>query len=143
MRMVAWFQIIVGMAVAALWVVLLATGQVPEVTAGRVDIWFHIAAESAMALLLLTAGVAALRRVAVARLLSSLALGLLLYSAVSSPGYYAERGDWLVVAAFAVVVAAAAACVAAVVRAVPPGPATVPPGQGTARLATTSTRGSS
>jgi hypothetical protein len=58
MRFVAWFQIVIGVAVAGLWTVLLATGQVSEVQEGRVDIWFHIAAELVMAGLLLAAGVA-------------------------------------------------------------------------------------
>jgi hypothetical protein len=88
MHLVAWFQIVVGLALVALWTFLLAAGQVPEVQEGRVDIWFQIAAEMVMAGLLLAAGTALLRRSERAVLLSALALGWLGYSAVNSPGYY-------------------------------------------------------
>jgi hypothetical protein len=106
MRFVAWFQVVVGVAVAGLWAVLLATGQVPEVAEGRVDIWFHVAAELAMAGLLVGAGAALLRRAPRAGLLSALALGWVGYSAVNSPGYYAQTGDWAAVVMFGLVLAA-------------------------------------
>ena len=62
MRLVAWFQIIVGASIAALWVVLLAAGQVPELDAGMRGIWFHLVAELVLAGLLLGAGLSLLRR---------------------------------------------------------------------------------
>lgn len=108
MRLVAWFQIVVGVAVAGLWAVLLVAGRVPEVQDGRVDIWFHVASELTMAGLLVTAGAAMLRRAERAVLLSALALGWLGYSAVNSPGYYAQAGDWAAVGMFGVVVGAMA-----------------------------------
>ena len=106
MRLVAWFQIIVGASIAALWVVLLAAGQVPELDAGMRGIWFHLVAELALAGLLLGAGLSLLRRRSRGRVLTSLALGALGYSAINSPGWYADRGEWGVVAMFAVIVAA-------------------------------------
>lgn len=109
MRLVAWFQIVVGVSVLGLWSVLLLGGQVPEVQAGQVDIWFHLAAELTMAGLLVVAGVAVVRRSRRATGLSAVALGLLGYSVLNSPGYYAERGDWAMVAMFAVLVLAVAA----------------------------------
>ena len=112
MRFVGWFQIVIGAAVAGLWTLLLATGQVPEVQAGQVDIWFHVAAELTMAAALLAGGIAVLRATPRGPLLSAFALGWLAYSAVNSPGYYAESGEWAVVAMFAVIVAAAAAAFA-------------------------------
>jgi hypothetical protein len=113
MRFAAWFQIVVGVAVAVLWTGLLTTGQVPEVTEGRVDIWFHVAAELAMAGLLISAGAALLRRTQRAALLSALALGWLGYSAVNSPGYYAQTGDWAAVGMFGLVLGATAGAFAA------------------------------
>ena len=113
MRFVGWFQIVIAAAVAGLWTVLLATGQAPEVQAGQVDIWFHVAAELTMAAVLLAGGIALLRAAPGGSLLSAFALGWLAYSAINSPGYYAESGDWAVVAMFAVI---AVAAVAAFVR---------------------------
>jgi hypothetical protein len=106
MRIVGWGQVIVGTAIAALWLLLLVTGQVPEVDEGRIGIWFHITAELLLATVLVGAGLALLRGSARARLLSALALGALGYSAVNSPGWYAERGEWAMVGLFALVVCA-------------------------------------
>lgn len=106
MRAVAWFQMVVGSAIALLWVVLLATGQVPEVEQGRVDIWFHLVAELVTAALLVAAGWLLLRCRAAGPMLSAGALGALLYTALNSPGYYAEAGEPGVVLAFGLLVVA-------------------------------------
>jgi hypothetical protein len=121
---VAWFQLLVGAGIAGLWPVLLLTGQVPEVTAGQIDIWFHIAAELGAACLLLAAGVALLRRSARARMLSALALGALAYTVVNSAGYYAQTDDWAPVVVFGVLLLAT---VAAFVRLCHPDPPQVGP----------------
>jgi hypothetical protein len=110
MRVVGWFELLVGAAILGLWTVLLATGQVPEVAAGQTDIWFHLVAEGLLSVLLLAAGTAAIRGSDVAPLLSGLALGALVYSAVNSAGYYAESAEWAMVAMFAVIVLGTAAC---------------------------------
>jgi membrane protein DedA with SNARE-associated domain len=109
MRVVGWGQVIIGTAIAALWLLLLVTGQVPEIDEGRIGIWFHIAAELILAMVLIGAGLALLRKRARARLLTALALGALGYSAVNSPGWYAERGEWAMVGLFALVVCATVA----------------------------------
>lgn len=112
MRLVAWYQVIVGTSIAGLWVALLIAGQVPELDAGMLGIWFHIVAEFALAALLVSAGVSLLRRTRRSRLLTALALGALAYTAINSPGYYADSGDWGVVAMFAAILGVTvAACV--------------------------------
>jgi Kef-type K+ transport system membrane component KefB len=115
-KAVAWFQLLVGAGIAALWPMLLLTGEVPEVTAGQVDIWFHIVAELGAALLLLVAGIAVLRRTARAHLLSALALGALAYTVVNSSGYYAETGDWAPVGMFGVILVATVAAFVRLLR---------------------------
>jgi hypothetical protein len=109
MRFVAWFQIIVGASIAALWLLLLLLGQVPEIDAGMRGIWFHLAAELTLAALLVSAGLSLLRKTRRGRLLAAMALGALGYSAVNSPGYYADSGDWGVVGMFIVIVFATVA----------------------------------
>lgn len=99
---VPWFLIAVGAMIAALWAVLLATGQVPEVERGDPGIWFHVAAELGAAGLAVTAGLAILRSRRVGWPLAGLALGALLYTTVNSAGYYADLGDWAAVAGFGV-----------------------------------------
>jgi hypothetical protein len=114
---VAWFQLAVGTAIAALWLVLLVTRQVPEIVEGRVDIWFHVVAELATAALLVTAGLALRRDHDEARVRSGVALGALGYSVVNSPGYFAEAGAWAAVGMFGLLALATVAVVRRLVRA--------------------------
>lgn len=99
-RWVAWFELVVGVAIAGLWVALIVTAQVPEIPAGEIEIWFHLLAEFVTAGLLITAGLASLRAEGKARNRSLLALGALLYTTVNSAGYYAGGGEWPIVAMF-------------------------------------------
>lgn len=101
MRSIGWFLLVVGSAIASLWIVLVTTGQVPELEEGRVDIWFHLVAELATAAVLVAAGVMLLRRRRSGRILAAIAVGALAYTTVNSPGYYAESGDLAMVALFA------------------------------------------
>jgi hypothetical protein len=95
---VSVFQIVVGIAMLGLWAVLVATGQVPEIDAGEVGIWFHLTAELLTAILLIWAGWRARRGRAMG--LSALALGALVYTSIASAGYYADLGEWMVVTMF-------------------------------------------
>jgi peptidoglycan/LPS O-acetylase OafA/YrhL len=118
-RTVSWFQIIIGIGIVAIWPMLLVAGEVPEVAAGQRDIWFHIAAEAVTGSLLIAAGTLTLRRHDErSRLLAAFALGALLYTAINSPGYYAELGQWAPVGMLlAVGLGAVLAFVAVVIRA--------------------------
>jgi hypothetical protein len=124
--LVGWFLTVVGISIAGLWAMLLATGQVPEVAEGRTDIWFHITAEALAAVLLLTAGACVLRRGRRARVLAAAALGVLAYTAVNSAGYYAEAADWAMVGMFGLILAATAWALGHVLRSTPPTPGSPP-----------------
>lgn len=116
MRAIGWSLLVVGVAIAAMWTLLLVTAQVAEVDAGRVDIWFHLAAELATAGVLIAAGTALLRRSRHGRSLAAVAVGALAYTTVNSPGYYAEAGEWAVVGLFMVLLILAITMAAALVR---------------------------
>jgi peptidoglycan/LPS O-acetylase OafA/YrhL len=116
-RFIGWFLLLVGVAIAGLWAVLLSTGQVVEIEQGRLDILFHLAAEFATAALLVVAGLATLRRTRRSPLLAGIALGALGYTAVNSAGYYADAADWATVGMFAVISALTVTAAAALLRA--------------------------
>ena len=110
MRFLAWFQIVVGAGMAGFWIVVVLAGQVPELDVGQRDILFHLTAELLTAAVLVTAGLMLLRGVSTrARTLSAFALGALLYTAINSPGYYADLGEWAMVAMFAALAVTTAA----------------------------------
>lgn len=100
MKFPAWYGIIVGSLIILQWIFFLATGSVAELENARWEIGFHISAEVLLALALLIGGIAALKSMGEKVLL--VALGMAIYSEINSPGYFAQRGEWPLVAMFAV-----------------------------------------
>ena len=107
MRFAAWYSLVVGFLMLAQWTFFLAAGQVPELHTEPYRIGFHLAGEAVTALALIVAGGGLLRGKAWARPLGLTALGLLIYTAIVSPGYFAQQGVWPLVAMFVVILALA------------------------------------
>jgi len=63
---------------------------------------FHLAAEGATALALIASGAGLLRGAGWGRTASLVALGMLGYTVIVSPGYFAQQGAWPLVVMFAV-----------------------------------------
>lgn len=102
MKFPAWYGIIVGSLIILQWIFFLATGSVPELENARWEIGFHISAEVLLALALLIGGIAALKSMRWGEKVLLVALGMAIYSEINSPGYFAQRGEWPLVAMFAV-----------------------------------------
>jgi hypothetical protein len=111
------FALAVGASIIAWWTVVFATGQVPELTGAPVQLAFHVAAEILTAVVLIAAGAGLALRRPWGRAASLVGLGMLLYTAVGSPGYFAQTGRWPMVALFAGVAAGAAPAIWWAVRA--------------------------
>lgn len=119
MRSSVWpavFALLVGFGMAAQWGLSLASGGVVEVETRPVELGFHLAAEGTTALLLVLAGLGLLRRAGWARWLYCVATGMLLYTAIVSPGYFVQEGQPVFLAVFVVILALALLCLALVVR---------------------------
>ncbi|MGD8397656.1 MAG: hypothetical protein PVG11_02250 [Anaerolineae bacterium] len=99
----AIFALVVGAGMICQWVLFLATGQVPELETEPLRIRFHLAAEFATAIALLVGGVALLTGQAWGQWFYLLAMGMLLYTVIVSPGYFAEKSQWAFVGMFVVV----------------------------------------
>ena len=107
---VGWFETATGAAMLGIWALLLATGQVSEITEGDLEIRYHLAAEGITAVALVVAGIMLLTTDGgLALRVSALALGALVYTTVNSAGYYATRGEWAAVGMFGVLFAGAVA----------------------------------
>ena len=98
MKFAAWYGILVG--VLGQWGMFLATGQVPELRSEPLHIAFHLAGEGLTATGLLVSGIALLKRKNWAKRVYLVAAGMLLYSVIVSPGYFAQQGQWPLVAMF-------------------------------------------
>lgn len=102
MRFVAWYAIVVGVLMVGQWAFFVASGQVPELQTEPFRIAFHLAAEGVTAIALVVAGVSLLRRTGWAREVAFAALGMLTYTIIVSPGYFAQLGQWPLVGMFGV-----------------------------------------
>lgn len=111
----AIFALVVGVGMIGQWILFLVTGQVPELETEPLRIRFHLAAEFATALALVAGGLALLTDQSWGRWFYLVAAGMLLYTAIVSPGYFAEKGQWAFVGMFGVVLVLALVSIVLVV----------------------------
>lgn len=95
------YAILMGAGMLGMWVMFFVAGQVPEVRSAPIALAFHLAAEALTAVILLVAGLALALRKPWARDTYLVALGLLGYTVIVSPGYFAQMGQWAFVGMFA------------------------------------------
>jgi hypothetical protein len=90
----AIFTIIVGLGMLGQWTASYLSKQIPELTSEPIRIGFHLAAEMLTAVALIIAGAGLLGGAAWGTDLFLIATGMLIYTAVVSPGYFAQKGEW-------------------------------------------------
>lgn len=103
----AYYGIVVGILMFAQWVFFLAAGQVPEVQTEPIRLAFHLAAEFVTASGLVITGIGLLKKWSWAPAWFLAAVGMVIYSEVVSPGYFAQQGQWIFVVMFAVLLTGA------------------------------------
>jgi len=90
----AVFAIVVGLGMIGQWTASYLTKQIPELKTEPIRIKFHIAAEMLTAASLLVAGIGLFMSMPWATFLYLVAIGMLIYTSVVSPGYFAQKGQW-------------------------------------------------
>lgn len=100
MKFSAWFSILVGILMIGQWGFFLAAGQVPELQTEPMRIIAHLIAEFLTAFLLIVGGVSCLKKKVWSNNLLLVAAGMLLYTIIVSPGYFAELKQWPIVGMF-------------------------------------------
>jgi hypothetical protein len=111
MKFPAWYGILVGLLMIAQWTFSILAGGVPEFKNAPWEIAFHLAAEFSTAILLIVGGIAALRSIAWSKPILILSLGMVIYSEIVSPGYFAQLNQWALVVMFAALLLGAAIAV--------------------------------
>lgn len=96
------YAILVGLSMLGLWSMLYLTRQISELKTEPFRIVFHISGEVLTALMLIAGGIGLWSEVAWGLPIYLVAMGMLFYTAIVSPGYYAQKGQWAMVAMFAV-----------------------------------------
>ena len=102
MKFSAWYGIVVGFVMIAQWVFFLVSGSVPELQSEPWRIALHLAAELTTALMLIVSGITTLKSAVWGKKALLVALGMVIYSEIVSPGYFAQLGQWALVGMFAV-----------------------------------------
>ncbi|MGE5124589.1 MAG: hypothetical protein ACM3H7_08725 [Acidobacteriaceae bacterium] len=87
------FSLFCGFAMLAVWVILLATGQVVELRTTPIEASFLLVAEFLTAIILILGGTGVLTRKPWGLRTEMVALGLLLYCAVYSIGVFGQGGN--------------------------------------------------
>ncbi|HUW95401.1 MAG TPA: hypothetical protein VMW58_06405 [Anaerolineae bacterium] len=103
-RAAAIYAIVVGVLMFGQWAMFIATGNVPELQTEPIRIAFHLAGEFTTATLLVVGGFGLLTLRRWGYHVFLLALGMLLYTIIVSPGYFGQLGQWVFVLMFAVLV---------------------------------------
>ena len=98
----AIFSILIGFTMFAQWAFFLLTGNVPEVKTEPARVWLHITAEWITAILLVVSGIGLILLTPWSLAMAFLAHGMLIYTVIQSPGYFAHKKVWPLVGMFAV-----------------------------------------
>lgn len=115
-RLAAVFATAVGAMMFAQWAFFIVSGEVTELDTEPIRISFHLAAEFLTATALIVAGLGLAKGKDWGFPVLMLALGMLSYTIVVSPGYFAQDGEYVFVAMFAVLWILTSALVFAAVR---------------------------
>ena len=99
----AAFAIITGLGMIAMWVVSYVSKQIPELESEPIRIKFHLAAEFSTAILLIIAGAGLFTQQEWATSVYLIAMGMLFYTVIVSPGYFAQKGQWGYVVMFGLI----------------------------------------
>jgi hypothetical protein len=100
-KFAAWYGILVGVLMIGQWAVSILAGGVPEFQTAPWEIAFHLAAEMSTAGMLILGGIALLKANVWARQVLLVGMGMVIYSEIVSPGYFAQLEQWPLVVMFA------------------------------------------
>jgi hypothetical protein len=98
------FAFVVGLGMIGQWGLSAVRGQIPEIKTEPIRISFHLAAEFTTALALLAGALGLFLETDWARDLYLVAAGMLLYTAIVSPGYFVQKGQKMWLAVFGVLI---------------------------------------
>ncbi len=111
MKLPGWFFLVIGLLILVQWVFFMVAGAVPEIQTAPIQLAFHLAAEFATAISLMISGIALLRNRPWGSAFGLFASGMLAYTVIASPGYFAQLGQWPLVVMFALLLVLDILCV--------------------------------
>ena len=115
MTFLAIFAIVVGVGMIGQWAVSYFSRQIPELKTEPIRIGFHLAGEFITVFALIAGGVGLLGGWTWGVPAYLVATGMLLYTAIVSPGYFAQKGQWGWLLMFGVIIVLALVSVSMVI----------------------------
>lgn len=101
-KLAAVYCLFMGISMFGIWVMFYLTGSIPEIYTKPIELGFHIAAEIITAIILIISGIGLLIRKNWSYEIYLLSMGMLVYTLIMSPGYFAQKGELAFVAMFSV-----------------------------------------
>lgn len=101
-KAVSVYALVVGLMMLCMWIFFIVSNNVSEFKSKPWEIILHLVAEFATSILLIIAAVTELKKHKLGKPLLLVGFGMLLYTVIVSPGYYAQRGEVTFVAMFLV-----------------------------------------
>ena len=101
--MAAIYSILIGVSIIGMWAILYITGSIPEFDTEPMQIGMHLVAEIATGIILILGAYSLLRNKRWGYNIYLISMGMLIYTLLVSPGYYAEKGNYLFVGMFAII----------------------------------------
>jgi len=102
-NMAAIYSILVGVSIIGIWTILLITDSIPEFDTEPKRIGMHLVAEIATGIILILGAYGLLSNKRWGYNVYLISMGMLIYTLLASPGYYAEKGNYLFVGMFAII----------------------------------------
>ena len=99
-RLAAFFAIFVGISIIGVWTMLYITGSIPELNTEPIRIVMHMVAEITTGIILILGAYGLLNNKKWGYNTYLISMGMLIYTLIVSPGYYAEKGNYLFVGIF-------------------------------------------
>ena len=103
-KFAATYSILVGISIIGLWATLVFSNEIPEIRSTPIAISMHITAEAVTAILHICSGIGLLFKKMWGFQTYMFSMGMLVYTLIQSPGYYAEKGEWAFVVMFAIII---------------------------------------
>jgi hypothetical protein len=104
MKFAAIFSIIVGVGMIGQWMMSYFSKQIVELKTEPIRILFHIVAEMVTALCLIIGGIGLLLNLTWGIPVFLVGMGMLFYTSIVSPGYFAQKGNWIWLGMFIVII---------------------------------------
>jgi len=96
------YSLFIGISMIVMWTMFYINGQILELSSEPIRIGMHLTAEFTTAVMLIIGGIGLLNDWSKAIDIYQFSMGMLIYTLIQSPGYFAQQGDFSFVGMFGI-----------------------------------------